>query len=244
MKNCIKTSLCLFGTFRRFIWLLRKYQFLGHCASIVLLLRFSQLFMNCKSTNYFTTGNRLHNWLLCIEKMYDNFKSPIWKYFKHLNSYCAKPNFLATAHHTIIFLLRISQFFCLQQIEKIFHQWKSSIYLLTVHRKILLQPQIAYLERFNDLYGYSAQPIFPLIHICHLATAHLPIIYLVQIEQLFRYCESPKYLITVQRKILWQHQIAYLEIFRRFICLLRKSPILYNCASYKHFATAHLPNIC
>ena len=81
------------------------------------------------------------------------------------------------------------------------------------------------MERFNDLYGNCAQPIFSLIRICHLATAHLPIIYLVRIEQLFRHCESSKYLITVQRKILWQLQIAYLEIFRRFMCLLRKSPI-------------------
>jgi hypothetical protein len=73
-----------FDTFRRFIWLLRKAHFLGYCATLILLLRISKLFMNCKSTNYFTTGNRLHNSLLCIEKLYDNFKSLIWKYFKHI----------------------------------------------------------------------------------------------------------------------------------------------------------------
>ena len=78
---------------------------------IFLLLSISQLFMYCKSTGYFTTGNRLHNCLLSIEKLYDkfkspiciekfhvNFKSPIWKYFDHSNGYCAKPNFYATAH--------------------------------------------------------------------------------------------------------------------------------------------------
>jgi len=88
--------------------------------------------------------------------MYDNFKSPIWKYFEHLNSYCAKPNFLATAHHKIIFLLRISQFFvyskskkyftngnrlyiCLLCIEKFYYNFKSpiwnvsTIYMATAH---------------------------------------------------------------------------------------------------------------
>jgi len=39
-------------------------------------------FMYCKSTNYFTPRNRLHICLLCIQKLYDNFKSPIWK---HIN---------------------------------------------------------------------------------------------------------------------------------------------------------------
>ena len=70
-------------TFRPFIWLLLKAQFLGYCASIILLVHISQLFMYCKSTIYFTTGNRLHNCLLCIEKFYDNFKSPIWKHHHH-----------------------------------------------------------------------------------------------------------------------------------------------------------------
>ena len=36
-------------------------QFLGYCASIIFLLRISQLFKYCISTNYLTTGNRLHN---------------------------------------------------------------------------------------------------------------------------------------------------------------------------------------
>ena len=92
-------------------------------------------FMFCKSTNYFTTGNRLHNCLPCIEKLYDKFKSPIWKSINDLYGNCAKHNFwllriyhLATAHHPIIFLL---------QIDKLFHHWKSSQYLITEHRKIV-----------------------------------------------------------------------------------------------------------
>jgi len=84
--------------FLRFIWLLRKAQFFGYCASIILLLRISQIFVYCKSTNYFNTGNRLNIWLLCIGKVYDNFKSPIKKYLDDLYGYCAKPNFLPTAH--------------------------------------------------------------------------------------------------------------------------------------------------
>ena len=55
-------------------------------------------FMYCKSTNYFTIGNRLHICLLYIEKLYDNFKSPISKHINDLYSYCAKAQFLATAH--------------------------------------------------------------------------------------------------------------------------------------------------
>ena len=84
--------------FGRFKWLLRKSQLFGYCASFILLLRISQLFIYCKSTSYFTTGNRLHNCLLCIEKLYYKFQSPIWKHINHLYSYCAKAQFLATAH--------------------------------------------------------------------------------------------------------------------------------------------------
>ena len=93
-----KLSIAYLETFRRFTWLLRKAQFLFYCASIILLLRISKLFMYCISTNYFTTGNLLHNCLLCIEKFCGNFKSPIWKHINDLYGYYAKHNFLATAH--------------------------------------------------------------------------------------------------------------------------------------------------
>jgi len=38
---------------------------------------------------------------------------------------------------------------------------------------------------------------FRLLGICHLATAHLPIIYLLQIDELFHHWKSPNYLITL-----------------------------------------------
>ena len=101
-----------FDTFRRFIWLLRKAQFLGYCALYNYIpMHISQLYVYCKSRKHFTNWNRLNICLLCIEKLYDNFKSPIWKYFEYLYGYCAKTNFLATAHHTIIFLMHISQLY-------------------------------------------------------------------------------------------------------------------------------------
>ena len=92
--------------FLRFIWLLRKAQFLAIAHhTIILLLRITQIFVYCKSTNYFNTGNLLHIWLLYVEKLYDNFKSPIWKHTNNLYVYCAKPIFrllriyhFATAH--------------------------------------------------------------------------------------------------------------------------------------------------
>ena len=74
--------------FRRFIWLLRKAQFLGYCASITFLLQIYQLFIYCKSSNYFKTGNHLNICLLCIDKLYYNIKSSIWKRFNDLYGYC------------------------------------------------------------------------------------------------------------------------------------------------------------
>ena len=64
----------------------------------IFTLRICQLFVYCKSTNNFSTGNRLYILLLCIEKLYDNFKSPICKHINYLYGYWAKPKFYATAH--------------------------------------------------------------------------------------------------------------------------------------------------
>ena len=135
----------------------------GYCAkpnylatalhTIILLLRIYQLFVYRKSTYYFTSGNRLNICLLCIEKLYDKFKLPSWKYFDDIYGYCAKTNYFATAHHTIIFLMRIFQSFvycistnyfangnrinnCLLCIEKLYDKFKSPIW-----------------NYFNDLYG-------------------------------------------------------------------------------------------
>jgi hypothetical protein len=87
----------------------------------------------------------------------------------------------------------------------------------------------------SKFYIATAQrPIFWLLRMYHLATAHLPIIYLEQIDQLYHHCECFKYLITVHRKIVWQLKIASLEIFRQFIWLLRKAQFFHYCASYNH----------
>ena len=106
----LKLRIAFLHIFRRFIWLLDKAQFFGYCASIILQLRIPQLFIYCKSTNYFTTGNRLYIWLLCIEKLYDNFTLPIWKHFEDLYRFCAKAQFLGH-YASMILLLRISQLF-------------------------------------------------------------------------------------------------------------------------------------
>jgi len=113
-----------------------------------------------------------------------------------------------------------------------------------VHRKIVLELQIAYLERFNDLYGYCAKQTFWLLRIYHFANAHLPIIYVMQIDKIFHHWKSSKYLITLHWKIVWQLHIAYLEIFRQFLRLLFKAQFFGYCASYNYFTTAHLPINC
>jgi len=76
----------------------------------------------------------------------------------------------------------------------------------------------------STIYMATAQStIFLVLRIYNFPTAHLPIIYLLQIDQLFHLWKSSKYLITLHWKIVWQLHIAYLETFRRFICLLCKA---------------------
>jgi len=43
--------------------------------------------------------------------------------------------------------------------------------------------------------------IFWLLRIYHFATSHFPIIYLLQIDELFHHSKWSKYLITVHRKM-------------------------------------------
>ena len=67
-KNCT-TSNCYLETFRRFIWLLRKAQFLGYCASpnylctanrqIISRLEIVYIIVYCAQTNFVATSNRL-----------------------------------------------------------------------------------------------------------------------------------------------------------------------------------------
>jgi len=55
----------------------------------------------------------------------------------------------------------------------------------------------------STIYMATAQStIFWILRIYHLATAHHPIIFLLQIDQLFHHWKSSKYLITEHRKIV------------------------------------------
>jgi len=55
----------------------------------------------------------------------------------------------------------------------------------------------------STFYMATAQSqIYSLLRIYHFATAHLPIIYVVQIDQLFHRWKSSKYSITVHRRIV------------------------------------------
>ena len=94
-------------------------------------------FMYYKSTNYFTTGNRLHNCLLWIEKLFGNISTIYIATPQKHNFWLLRIYHLVTAHLLIIYLL---------QIDQLFHHWKSSKYLITLHWKILWQLHIAYLE--------------------------------------------------------------------------------------------------
>ena len=148
--------------------------------------------------------------------------------------------YMATAKSTIFWLLRINHFatahipiIYLLQIDQLFHHWKSPTYLINLHWKIVWQLNIVYLEtlrRFirllckEQFFGYCASyNYFP--------TAHLPIICLLQIDQLFHNWKSSKYLASLPRKIVWQVQIAFLETFQRFIWLLRKAQLFRYCVS-------------
>ena len=146
---------------------------------------------------------------------------------------------MATAQSQIYSLLRIYHFatahlpiIYVVQIDQLFHRWKSSKYSITVHRRIVWL-QIAYLEtiqtfmsllRKAQFFGYCAPyNYFP--------TTDPPIIHLLQIDKIFHKSKSSKYLLTVHRKIVWQLQITYFEIYRRFIWLLHKAQCFGYCAS-------------
>jgi len=146
-----------------------------------------------------TTSNRLFGNISNIYKA--TAQSQIFRY-------CASYNYFPTAHLPII---------CLLQIDKIFRQLKSSTCLFTLHRNIVEELQIDYWETSTIHMATTQSPIFRLIRIYYFPTANAPIIFLLQIEQLFQHCKSSKHSIAVHRKSLWQLQIAYFEIFRRLI---------------------------
>ena len=132
--------------------------------------------------------------------MYDKLKSPIWKYFDDLYSFCAKPNFYRTAHLAFCYCefpnfmyCKSTNYFttgnrlhiCLLCIENLYDNFKSPIW-----------------KHIIDLFPTAQKQNFWLLRIYHLATAHLPIIYLLQNDQFFHHCKSSKYLITLHSKIL------------------------------------------
>ena len=114
-----------------------------------------------------TTSNRLFGNISNIYKA--TAQSQIFRY-------CASYNYFPTAHLPII---------CLLQIDKIFRQLKSSTCLFTLHRKIVEELQIAYWETSTIHMATTQSPIFTLLRIYDFATAHLPIIYELQIDKLF-----------------------------------------------------------
>ena len=103
----------------------RKDHFATVNPLILYLLQIDQLFHHWKSSHYLLT---------VLTKLYDTFKSHIPKHFDVLYGYCAKANFLGTAQPSFCYCASTNYFST--AIDQLFHQWKSSNYLLTVHRKL------------------------------------------------------------------------------------------------------------
>jgi hypothetical protein len=157
--------------------------------TIIFPLHISQLFVYPKSNNYFTTGNRLNICLLCIESLYDNFKSPIWKRFNHLYGYCAKQNFLATAHLSFCYCaspnyLSSSNRPIISPLEIV------SIFDYSTLKNCMITSHFLF-GKISTIYMASTQsPIFRLLRIYEFATAHLRIIHELRINKLFHDCKS------------------------------------------------------
>ena len=175
-------------TFPTFIRLLRKAKFFGYCASynyfptahlrIICLLQIDKICQQWKSFNIC---------LLCIEKLYKNIKSPIWKHIDVSYRYCAKPNFLATAH--LLFSYCECPYYLSAAIEQLFQHCKSSKHMITVYRKSLWQLQIAYFEIFGRF------------------------IWLLHKAQFFCYCASPNYLCTANRQVISRLDIVFIIVY-------------------------------
>jgi len=99
--------------------------------------------------------------------------------------------YMGTAQNPIFWLLRIYYFptanitiIYLLQIEQLFQQWKSSKYLISVHRKIVYDNFNCLFGNISTIYMATAQSsIFWLLRIYYFPTAHLPIICVLQIDQ-------------------------------------------------------------
>ena len=116
-----------------------------------------------------TTSNRLFG---NISKMYmASAQSPTFRLLRMYD--------FPTANLPIIFVL---------QIEQLFQNWKSSKYLITVHRKILTASYPLFGNNSTIYMATAQSPIF--------ATAHHTIIFQLIISQLYVYCKSTNYLTT------------------------------------------------
>ena len=95
----------------------------------------------------------------------------------------------------------------------------------------------------------TSNRLFGTISTIYMATAQSSTAVLLQIEQIFHHWKSSKYLITLHWKFLKLY-IASLEIFRRYIWLLRKAQFLATahlsfscCESPNYLSTANRPTI-
>ena len=116
-------------------------------------------FMYCKSTNYFTTGNRLHNCLLSIEKLYDNFQSPIWKHINDLYCYCSKAQFLATAPLSFSYCASPNYLSTAKSTNYITTGNRLNIWLLCIE-KFYDNFTLLTWKHFEDLYRFCAKRNF------------------------------------------------------------------------------------
>ena len=181
--------------------LLRMYDFPTANLPIIFVLQIEQLFQNWKSSKYLIT---VHRKILTASNPYlEIIRRFIWL--------LRKAKFLATAHHTIIFQLIISQLYV---------YCKSTNYLTTGNRLIIWLLCIEKLNdvkspiwnHFDDLYDYWAKPIFRILRIiklfCYCATT---IYLLLQTQQLVDQLNSSKYLVPCIEKLydfkspIWKH---------------------------------------
>ena len=123
----------------KIFWLLRIYHFATAHLLFIYLLQIDQFFHHRISSKYLINLHGKIVWLLHIACL-ETFRWFIWLLRKtQFFGYSASYNYFPTAHLLII---------CLLKIEQIFHHWKSSKYLVTLHRKIV-KLQIAYFVTFQ-----------------------------------------------------------------------------------------------
>ena len=139
----------------------------------------STIFSLLRIIQSFGTSHLPNICLLQIYKLFQHWKSSTYSVTvrriivrKLQTAYFEIHNFQATAHHTIIFLLSIYQLFVYCKSTNYFTTGNRLNNWLLCIEKLYDTFKSPILKRFNDLYGYCAKSHF-------VATAHVPIIYLV-----------------------------------------------------------------